>query len=190
MPPMMAPPGAPSLPGQMNGVPRPSVVAQPTVSGSTAAPTPPVGALLWLDLLPTKQTKLQQLVEALSASMRLGEISNATPQCNAFPLAELRLKYSSDSSGIFHLLSWVFWLALLLPSPVKKSATLSIDDFYLTAEGQANLREANPGNALLEFRGNAGSHDLPFSMKTLSASSKLKREGESHDQHGQRLKHH
>ncbi|KAG4390027.1 hypothetical protein GLYMA_06G203950v4 [Glycine max] len=31
------------------------------------------------------------------------------------------------------------------------SATVSIDDFYLTAEGQNKLREANPGNALLEF---------------------------------------
>lgn len=41
MPPMMAPPGAPSLPGQMNGVPRPpTMIAQPNVPGSTAAPTP------------------------------------------------------------------------------------------------------------------------------------------------------
>ncbi|KAB5563946.1 hypothetical protein DKX38_004000 [Salix brachista] len=39
MPPMMAPPGAPSLPGQMNGVPRPpTMIAQPTVPGSTGAP--------------------------------------------------------------------------------------------------------------------------------------------------------
>lgn len=43
MPPMMAPPGAPSLPGQMNGVPRPpTMIAQPTVPGSTGAP--PSGA--------------------------------------------------------------------------------------------------------------------------------------------------
>ncbi|KAG6792303.1 hypothetical protein POTOM_001447 [Populus tomentosa] len=41
----------------------------------------------------------------------------------------------------------------------------------------ANLREANPGNALLEFRGNAGSHDLPFSIETLSALSKQKKAG-------------
>ncbi|XLR53415.1 hypothetical protein S83_004087, partial [Arachis hypogaea] len=31
-----------------------------------------------------------------------------------------------------------------------KSATISIYNFYLTAEGQAKLREANPGNSLLE----------------------------------------
>ncbi|XP_052306055.1 D-glycerate 3-kinase, chloroplastic isoform X2 [Populus trichocarpa] len=71
----------------------------------------------------------------------------------------------------------VFALSYLFQTTGRKSATLSIDDFYLTAEGQANLREANPGNALLEFRGNAGSHDLPFSIETLSALSKLKKAG-------------
>ncbi|XP_057740488.1 D-glycerate 3-kinase, chloroplastic-like [Arachis stenosperma] len=60
---------------------------------------------------------------------------------------------------------------------LKKSATISIYNFYLTAEGQAKLREANPGNSLLEFRGNAGSHDLPLSVETLTALSKLTREG-------------
>ncbi|KAF2595412.1 hypothetical protein F2Q70_00045783 [Brassica cretica] len=54
-----------------------------------------------------------------------------------------------------------------------KSATISIDDFYLTAQGQAQLREDNPGNALLEYRGNAGSHDLPFSVETIEALSQL-----------------
>ncbi|KAJ0075022.1 hypothetical protein Patl1_34390 [Pistacia atlantica] len=60
----------------------------------------------------------------------------------------------------------------------RKSATLSIDDFYLTAEGQAKLREEHPGNALLEFRGNAGSHDLQLSIETLTAVSKLNKQGE------------
>ncbi|KAF8400733.1 hypothetical protein HHK36_014033 [Tetracentron sinense] len=55
----------------------------------------------------------------------------------------------------------------------RNSATISIDDFYLTAKDQAKLREENPGNALLEFRGNAGSHDLPFSIETLT-SMKMK----------------
>ncbi|GJP33781.1 hypothetical protein CLOM_g18293 [Closterium sp. NIES-68] len=49
------------------------------------------------------------------------------------------------------------------------AATVSIDDFYLTAQGQAALREAHPGNRLLELRGNAGSHDLPLGVATLSA---------------------
>ncbi|XP_039038285.1 D-glycerate 3-kinase, chloroplastic-like isoform X1 [Hibiscus syriacus] len=71
----------------------------------------------------------------------------------------------------------VFALDYLFRITGRKSATLSIDDFYLTADGQAKLREENPGNALLELRGNAGSHDLPFSVETLTALSKLTKEG-------------
>ncbi|XP_042491395.1 D-glycerate 3-kinase, chloroplastic [Macadamia integrifolia] len=71
----------------------------------------------------------------------------------------------------------VFALEFLFRQTGRKSATLSIDDFYLSAEGQAKLREENPGNALLEFRGNAGSHDLQLSIETLTALSKLSKEG-------------
>ncbi|KAH1219466.1 D-glycerate 3-kinase, chloroplastic [Glycine max] len=45
----------------------------------------------------------------------------------------------------------VFALDYLFEVIGRKSATVSIDDFYLMAEGQNKLREANPGNALLEF---------------------------------------
>ncbi|KAE7997407.1 hypothetical protein FH972_002046 [Carpinus fangiana] len=68
----------------------------------------------------------------------------------------------------------VFALDYLFRVAGRKTATISIDDFYLTAECQAKLREENPGNALLEFRGNAGSHDLPFSVETLTALNSLK----------------
>ncbi|XWS19037.1 hypothetical protein CRYUN_Cryun32bG0096600 [Craigia yunnanensis] len=71
----------------------------------------------------------------------------------------------------------VFALDYLFRITDRKPATLSIDDCYLTAEGQAKLREENPGNALLELRGNAGSHDLPFSVETLTALSKSTKEG-------------
>lgn len=71
----------------------------------------------------------------------------------------------------------VFALDYLFRITGRKAATLSIDDFYLTAEGQAKLRESNPANALLEFRGNAGSHDLSLSVETLTALSKLTKEG-------------
>ncbi|XWS16394.1 hypothetical protein CRYUN_Cryun34aG0083500 [Craigia yunnanensis] len=71
----------------------------------------------------------------------------------------------------------VFALDYLFRITGRNSATISIDDFYLTAEGQAKLREENSGNALLELRGNAGSHDLPFSVETLTALSKLTKEG-------------
>ncbi|RVW77608.1 D-glycerate 3-kinase, chloroplastic [Vitis vinifera] len=44
----------------------------------------------------------------------------------------------------------VFALKSFFNMTGRKTATISIDDFYLTAEGQAKLREENPGNALLE----------------------------------------
>ncbi|KAJ9559572.1 hypothetical protein OSB04_004732 [Centaurea solstitialis] len=71
----------------------------------------------------------------------------------------------------------VFALDYLFQTSGRKSATISIDDFYLTADDQAKLRENNPGNALLKFRGNAGSHDLPLSVETLTALGKLSKEG-------------
>lgn len=71
----------------------------------------------------------------------------------------------------------VFALNYLFQVTGRKSATISIDDFYLTAEEQGKLREANSGNRLLEFRGNAGSHDLSLSVETLTALSKLTKEG-------------
>ncbi|KAD4585233.1 hypothetical protein R6Q59_036050 [Mikania micrantha] len=71
----------------------------------------------------------------------------------------------------------VFALDFLFHNSGRKSATISIDDFYLTYDDQAKLRETNPGNALLEFRGNAGSHDLSLSVETLTALGKLTKEG-------------
>lgn len=71
----------------------------------------------------------------------------------------------------------VFALNYLFHVSGRKCATISIDDFYLTAEEQGKLREANSGNRLLEFRGNAGSHDLSLSVETLTALSKLTKEG-------------
>ncbi|CAO2165960.1 unnamed protein product [Urochloa humidicola] len=71
----------------------------------------------------------------------------------------------------------VFALDHLFRVAGRKSTTLSIDDFYLTAKEQSDLRDRNPGNALLELRGNAGSHDLQFSVETLEALTKLTKEG-------------
>ncbi|XP_066309422.1 D-glycerate 3-kinase, chloroplastic-like [Miscanthus floridulus] len=52
---------------------------------------------------------------------------------------------------------------------------ISIDDFYLTAKEQNELRDKYPGNALLELRGNAGSHDLQFSVETLKVTDETDR---------------
>ncbi|KAG9459368.1 hypothetical protein H6P81_003876 [Aristolochia fimbriata] len=71
----------------------------------------------------------------------------------------------------------VYALDYLFRKLGRNSATLSIDDFYLTAEDQAKVRSENHGNSLLEFRGNAGTHDLPFSIETLMALSKLTKKG-------------
>lgn len=49
------------------------------------------------------------------------------------------------------------------------AASVSVDDFYLTYEGQTALANNNPTNALLQYRGNAGSHDLPLGVETLTA---------------------
>lgn len=71
----------------------------------------------------------------------------------------------------------VFALSYLFNVSGRTCATISIDDFYLTAEEQGRVREANAGNKLLEFRGNAGTHDLSLSTETLAALSKLTKEG-------------
>ncbi|KAL5975626.1 hypothetical protein ACLOJK_019951 [Asimina triloba] len=71
----------------------------------------------------------------------------------------------------------VFALDHLFRVTGRKSATVSIDDFYLTAEDQDKVRGEFPGNSLLEYRGNAGSHDLPLSVETLTGLTKLTKEG-------------
>jgi D-glycerate 3-kinase len=47
------------------------------------------------------------------------------------------------------------------------AASASIDDFYLTGAEQDKLSLANPGNALLRYRGNAGTHDVQLAVNTL-----------------------
>ena len=49
------------------------------------------------------------------------------------------------------------------------AASASIDDAYLTGAEQEALAAANPGNALLRYRGNAGTHDVTLAVNTLRA---------------------
>jgi D-glycerate 3-kinase len=51
----------------------------------------------------------------------------------------------------------------------KSVATMSLDDFYLTFEDQNALAAEHKGNHMLEFRGNAGSHDMPLINTTIHA---------------------
>lgn len=66
-------------------------------------------------------------------------------------------------------------------SPRRKGircASISIDDFYLTYEEQNRVAEANPGNSLLQLRGNAGSHDLALGEETLRRLKGLTKPGD------------
>lgn len=60
-------------------------------------------------------------------------------------------------------------LVALLTSEAHAAAAVSIDDFYLRGAEQEALAASAPGNPLLAFRGNAGTHDLALASTTLSA---------------------
>lgn len=50
-------------------------------------------------------------------------------------------------------------------------AAVSFDDFYLRGVEQDAVAAAHPENALLQVRGNAGTHDVELGVETLSALS-------------------
>ena len=60
-------------------------------------------------------------------------------------------------------------LQRLLSSVGVAAASISIDDVYLTGAEQDVLAAANPENALLRFRGNAGSHDVALGLDVIRA---------------------
>ncbi|KAL3686763.1 hypothetical protein R1sor_013072 [Riccia sorocarpa] len=68
-------------------------------------------------------------------------------------------------------------LDYLLNATGRPAAAVSVDDFYLTADGQEKVAATFPGNSLLELRGNAGSHDLQLGTETLESLLKLTSEG-------------
>ncbi|KAG2433766.1 hypothetical protein HXX76_008127 [Chlamydomonas incerta] len=55
----------------------------------------------------------------------------------------------------------------------RPAASVSIDDFYLTHADQNALAAANPGNRLLQLRGNAGTHDLALGTETIKTLRNL-----------------
>ncbi|KAH7433411.1 hypothetical protein KP509_07G068000 [Ceratopteris richardii] len=71
----------------------------------------------------------------------------------------------------------VYSLDYLFNSTGRRAISVSIDDFYLTGAEQEKLASENPGNTLLELRGNAGSHDLELGTQTLEALRNLSSEG-------------
>ncbi|KAG0480686.1 hypothetical protein HPP92_011544 [Vanilla planifolia] len=77
----------------------------------------------------------------------------------------------------------VFALEYLFRQSGRNAATLSIDDFYLTAEEQiwitisGQIEETKPREHSFGALGNAGSHDLQLSVKTLTALKGLTKAG-------------
>eukprot|EP01031_Cornospumella_fuschlensis_P038602 gene38602-46929_t len=48
-----------------------------------------------------------------------------------------------------------------------RCTTMSLDDFYLTAQEQQEVARKFPLNPLVQYRGNAGTHDVPLLRSTL-----------------------
>ena len=72
-------------------------------------------------------------------------------------------------------------LEALLGAVGLRAAAVSVDDFYLTFEGQQRLAAEFAGNPLLELRGNAGSHDLRLGAETLARLAKAGKGGEEEE---------
>ena len=60
-----------------------------------------------------------------------------------------------------------------LPGLGLRGAGVSVDDFYLTREGQLQVAAANPGNRYLEHRGYPGTHDVALGERTIHALKSL-----------------
>lgn len=104
-------------------------------------------------------------------------------------LSQHRAKFKDDAEEIPPLVfgvsapqgsgktTLVFALDHLFNITGRKTASISIDDFYLTAADQAKLAGENAGNTLLELRGNAGSHDLALGADSLNNLCSLTQKG-------------
>ena len=70
-------------------------------------------------------------------------------------------------------------LELLYTWTGSRAATVSIDDFYLTYADQSQLARTYPDNGLLQYRGNAGTHDLQLGSQTLAKLKGITSAGQS-----------
>lgn len=60
-----------------------------------------------------------------------------------------------------------------LPARGLRGAGVSVDDFYLTRQGQLDVAAAHPGNRYLEHRGYPGTHDVTLGERTLQELKSL-----------------
>ena len=63
------------------------------------------------------------------------------------------------------------YLSLLFQRENKKCVVMSLDDYYLTGAEQEILAKQYSHNPLLQYRGNAGTHDVNLIMNTLEKLS-------------------
>ena len=56
-----------------------------------------------------------------------------------------------------------------LPQHGIRATAVSIDDFFMTRDGQLEVSAAHPGNPYLEHRGYPGTHDVALGAATLGA---------------------
>jgi len=61
-----------------------------------------------------------------------------------------------------------------LPGLGLRGAGVSVDDFYLTREGQLQVAAGNPGNRYLEHRGYPGTHDVDLGERTIRELKSLR----------------
>ncbi|KAH7328070.1 putative Uridine/cytidine kinase [Stachybotrys elegans] len=102
-------------------------------------------------------------------------IDDKTPLCIPFILERLRLHQARSDSRPFVVglngiqgagkTTLVRALSQTLESHDIPTLVCSIDDFYLTHEDQVALAQAHADNALLQHRGEPGTHDVPLAVR-------------------------
>ncbi|KAK7415339.1 hypothetical protein QQX98_005984 [Neonectria punicea] len=99
-------------------------------------------------------------------------VDDKTPICIPFILAQLRAHraHAPDRPFVIGLngvqgagkTTLVRALSVALEQQNVPTLVCSIDEFYLTRRDQVALAEAHPDNALIQHRGEPGTHDLPL----------------------------
>ncbi|KAI5463215.1 P-loop containing nucleoside triphosphate hydrolase protein [Mariannaea sp. PMI_226] len=99
-------------------------------------------------------------------------VDDKTPICIPFILSQLQLHRAEFPDRPFVIglngvqgagkTTLVRALSIALEGQHVPTLVCSIDEFYLTRKDQVALAEAHPDNALVQHRGEPGTHDLPL----------------------------
>lgn len=142
----------------------------------------------WLDNLPLKERIFEEVVScsSLVSSIPADQRRRLYDQYYWPLLAYISHARSSLSSSSSSSRSKPLFLGLSAPQGCGKTTVtsllqecfkaqgiktiaMSLDDFYLTGRQQDELAASFPHNPLLQYRGNAGTHDLDLALETLQA---------------------